>query len=111
MLERVDVNTLASSRRTLFLDRTDLMNAYYEKTGDLALKMRVVASPLGKNVGYFVAPNKKSAAGPEIDAVGLVTLHGVDIADRWLCRNSTHLVKIIVPREAIAGVLTLKRSD
>ena len=111
VLERVDTNSLTSSRRTLFLDRTDLMNRYYELTGDGALKMRVVASPLGKNVGYFVAPNKKSAAGPEIDAVGLVTLHGGASADRWLRRNSTHLVKIIVPREASSGVFTLKRGE
>ncbi len=111
VLERVDVNSLTNSRRTLFLDRTDLMKSYYELTGDQALKMRVVASPVGKNVGYFVAPNERNAAGPEIDAVGLVTLHGVDHADRWLHRNSTHLVKIIVPREATTGVFSLRRSD
>ena len=109
VLERVDTNSLTSSRRTLFLDRTDLMKRYYKLTADKALKMRVVASPLGKNVGYFVAPNTAHAAGPEIDAVGLVTLHGVAHADRWLHRNSTHLVKIIVPREAAPGVFTLKR--
>ena len=38
----------------------------------------------------------------------LIQIHSQDIAARWLTRNSTHLVKIIIPRAPNAGVFGLK---
>ncbi|MCA3002971.1 MAG: esterase/lipase family protein [Burkholderiales bacterium] len=110
VLERVDANSQSKARRTLYLDRTDLMKSYYGLTADHTLKMRIVAAPIGNNVGYFLAPGSSAKSGQSLEAVGLVKLHGEEQADRWLRRHSTHLVKIIVPREPSANVFKLKSS-
>jgi pimeloyl-ACP methyl ester carboxylesterase len=104
VLEKVDVNEVAPSRRTMFIDRTDLMAGYYGIPNVNALYLRVVAAALGKNVGYFVPPGDGDAA----DSVGLIQIHSNDIAARWLTRNSTHLVKIIIPRTPNSRVFDLK---
>ena len=104
VLEKVDVNKVSPSRRTMFIDRTDLMSGYYGIPNVSALYLRVVAAALGDNVGYFVSPGEGDAA----DAVGLIQIHSKDIAARWLTRNSTHLVKIIIPRAPNTRVFSLK---
>ena len=104
VLEKVDVNEVSAARRTLFVDRTDLMAGYYAHTNVNALYLRVVAAALGDNVGYFIPPNEGDAA----DAIGLIQIHSQDKAVRWLTRNSTHLVKIIIPRVPDPGVFGLK---
>lgn len=106
VLEKVSVNSRNSARRTLYVDRTDLMNGYYPKTSTQQLLMRVVAANIGPNVGYFSAPG----AQHDDASNNLIRLHSQNQAERWLSRNQTHLVKIIIPRVAVDDVFALKRA-
>jgi hypothetical protein len=82
------------------VDRTDLLENYYDAIAgkvDRVLLMSISASPPGDNVSYF--SNYKTGAR------GTVPLHyeqetksGPAKQLRWLKRNSTHFVKIIIPR-------------
>ncbi len=68
------------------------------------LRMSLSANPPGKNVTYF----KDYSTG----AKASLTLHLEDEKDagkRWLRRNTTHLVEIVIPRVPKAGVFKLKR--
>jgi hypothetical protein len=84
------------SYRCLFVDRTDLVNGYYDKippSGQKQLAMSISAVRPGDNIGYF-HNSKKGAAGHMV-------VHRQDETDptsRWLKRNCTHFVKIIIPR-------------
>lgn len=82
--------------RCLFVDRTDLVNVYYSKippSGEKELAMSISAVRPGDNIGYF--HNSK------LGAAGHMVVHRQDESDpssRWLKRNCTHFVKIVIPR-------------
>jgi hypothetical protein len=77
--------------------RTDLMNCYFPllRQLDKAQEVRatVTAAPPGDDVTYF---------GGDGDAAhragGTVKVHSIDENEGWLKRNTTHFVKIVIPR-------------
>ena len=84
-------------------DRNDLMQNYYQRVrGEKAVVMSLSASPPGKNVSYFASSNQ--------GAEGHLTVHSVDEEHRWLKRNCTHFVKIIIPRTPGTQVFRLKQA-
>ncbi len=93
--------------RCLFMDRTDLMTGFYGAIApgvEKVLRMSLSANPPGKNVTYF----KDYITG----AKGSLTLHLEDERDagkRWLRRNTTHLVEVVIPRVPGDPVFTLRR--
>jgi hypothetical protein len=95
------------SYRCLFVDRTDLLNVYYSKippSGKKQLAMSISAVRPGDNVSYF----HNSVRG----AAGYMVVHRqeeVDPTSRWLKRNCTHFVKIIIPRVPEDKVFTLTK--
>jgi hypothetical protein len=82
--------------RCLFVDRTDLLDVYYDKippSGKKELAISISAVRPGDNIGYF----HNSSRG----AAGHMVVHRRDETDpssRWLKHNCTHFVKIIIPR-------------
>ena len=58
---------------------------------------KAATSP-GDNVKYFA-----DAFGGR----GEFVVHSADEADRWLRRNATHFLKIVIPRVPAAGVFRL----
>lgn len=94
-------------QRCLYVDRTDLVERYYASIpGAVAkvLNMSVSAAPPGEHVSYF--------ANYRAGARGTVPLHVEDPAadgPRWLQRNSTHFVEVIIPRAPRDDVFRLTR--
>ena len=94
------------ARRCLFMDRTDLMTGFYGAIApgvEKVLRMSLSANPPGDNVRYFEDYNT--------GAEGSLTLHledEKDAAKRWLRRNTTHLVEVVIPRVPGAGVFKLR---
>ena len=104
VLEHVHTNTRNSAYRCLFVDRTDLINEFYKRIGDQfnkVLTMSISATPPGDNIHYF--------SSVEEGADGEYTLHSKDAGQRWLQRNTTHFVKIIIPRIPNDEVFALKK--
>ena len=86
------------------MDRTDLIENFYDKIPpgkEKVLRATVSAAPLGRNVSYF--DNTRQRAG------GTLTVHTEAEGTRWLKRNSTHFVEIVIPRVAIDKVFRLTR--
>jgi len=94
VLEDVKKNSQNEALRNLYFDRTDLVDGYYPRFSAGAnpvLYMSVYADAPGANVSYF-APDDPSAQG-------MVPIHlEGDATKRWLKRNTTHFVQIILPR-------------
>jgi len=94
VLKDVHTNGANAARRCLYADRTDLMESYYSKIrgkAEKVLNMSISANPPGDNVTYF--DNFREGAK------GTVPVHQLeDEAKRWLQRNRTHLVRIVIPR-------------
>ena len=94
VLKDVKKNTVNEALRNLYFDRTDLVDGYYPRFSAGAnpvLYMSVYADAPGANVSYF-APDDPSAQG-------MVPIHlEGDATKRWLKRNTTHFVQIILPR-------------
>lgn len=109
VLAHAHTNKLNGARRCLYIDRTDLIANYYRKVAKAnarLLAMSVSAAPIGRNIRYF--DNRKDGAS------GHVVVHAQDLDDREnlparFHRNSTHLIELILPREPIPDVFTLKR--
>lgn len=107
VLEHVHKNSENPSYRCLFIDRTDLLNEFYKTIAAITAKvltMSISATPPGNNIHYFL----DSAKG----AAGVIPVHReVDSKEqRWLQRNTTHFVKIIIPRVPKQKVFELKRA-
>jgi len=108
VLEHVHRNQRNGSHRCLYFDRTDLYRGYYQMVpADLekVLNMSVSATPPGKNVSYF--------ADYKHGAKGILPIHfekETDEQQRWLKRNTTHFVRIIIPRNPKEGVFRVKRA-
>ena len=106
VLEDVHVNGLNAACRCFFMDRTDLLNGFYKligKTVEKILTMSISATPPGNNVKYF-SDAKRGAPGEMV-------IHSLDDNDqtRWLQRNTTQFVRIIIPRSPSDKVFQLKR--
>ncbi len=106
VLEDVHVNGERAASRCLYVDRTDLIDRYYPRLPEAAAKavaLSISASPAGANVHYFA----DTAEG----AKGHTVVHREDAnapEGRWLRRNCTHLVRIIIPRNPGVDVFGLK---
>jgi len=103
VIEDVKKNSISEALRNLYFDRTDLYEGYYDRLPnktDPTLFMSIsVASP-GKNISYF--EREKEGAGQYLP----VHLKG-DKTNRWLKRNTTHFVRIIIPRRPGRNVFKL----
>ncbi len=105
VIEDVKKNSQNEALRNLYFDRTDLVEGYYPRFAEGAnpvLYMSISATAPGVNVHYF-DPENPSASG-----MVPVHLEG-DKTKRWLHRNSTHFVQIIIPRRPIDEVFRLER--
>ncbi|HZF14247.1 MAG TPA: alpha/beta fold hydrolase [Thermoanaerobaculia bacterium] len=91
--------------RCLYADRNDLMTNYYgmiRKAADKVLNMSISANPPGDNISYF--------DNFVVGAKGTITVHRLDenqAPGRWLERNRTHFVQIVIPRCAKDGVFKM----
>ncbi|MFM5841474.1 esterase/lipase family protein [Aeromonas sanarellii] len=106
VLEHVHVNGANAAYRCFFVDRTDLLNEFYNRIGknfEKILTMSISAKAPGNNVKYF-SDAKRGAPGEMI-------VHSLDdnAETRWLQRNSTQFVRIIIPRSPSDKVFQLKR--
>lgn len=103
VIEDVKKNSVNASLRNLYFDRTDLMEGYYPalpRTTEPVLYLSISAASPGKNISYF----EREKTGAE----GMVPVHleGLQTA-RWLQRNTTHFVQIIIPRRPSSEVFKL----
>ena len=105
VLEHVHTNSSNAAYRCLFLDRTDLLNEFYNRIGknvEKILTMSISATAPGGNVAYF--SNVKRGAPGEM------VIHSLDDSPqaRWLQRNTTHFVRIVIPRNPSDKVFQMK---
>lgn len=107
VLEDVKKNSQKEALRNLYFDRTDLVYGYYQRFPAGAkpvLYMSISAAPPGEYVKYF-DPGDAGAGG-------MVSVHlDGDKTSRWLRRNGTHFVQIIIPRRPVEDVFKLKRFE
>jgi pimeloyl-ACP methyl ester carboxylesterase len=108
VLEDVHKYQLDNSRRSLFIDRFDLMRegGYYSRLkgadSEKELNVTVSAADPGDRIAYFT---RKASLKR-----GLIKIHQMLHPDeRWLKRHRTHMVKVIVPRAADPKIFTLNR--
>ncbi len=107
VIEDVKVNSQNKACRNIYFDRTDLVEGYYPKVPGRAapvLYLSISATDPGKNISYFANPKNRA------DMKICVHLQS-ETASRWLKRNSTHFVRIILPRQPIDKVFKLTRYD
>jgi pimeloyl-ACP methyl ester carboxylesterase len=105
ILEHVHTNRGTPSRRCLYIDRTDLMDTFYpsiDNRRSRVLRLSISADPPGPHVRYF-ASTAKGAAGNAV-------IHAEDEERRWLKRNATHFIRIVIPRHQGDGVFTLREA-
>ncbi len=109
VLESVHRHERQPAHRTLYIDRFDLMRkgGFYDRiTGNKPreLHVSVTAADPGPRIAYFTRTKSLKR--------GLVRLHQRDASSnqRWLQRHSTHFIKVIVPRAADPGIMTLART-
>ncbi len=104
VLEHVHANSQGPATRCLFLDRSDLLGEFYKRIPQGRKKevgMSISATPPGNNVSYF----QESKMG----AAGHVVVHREAEEGRFLKRNCTHLVKIVIPRTPHENVFKFAR--
>lgn len=105
VIEDVKVNSLNKASRNVYFDRTDLIEGYYPLVPGkepAKLFMSLSAAAPGKNVGYFQSE--------KVGASGDVPIHlEGEKTKRWLQRNTTHFVQIIIPRTPGANVFRLTK--
>jgi len=90
--------------RTIYMDRQRMFALFYSAIGQMQpkeLRLSISASAPGENVKYFV-----DAFG----AKGEFVVHSEQEADRWLRRNATHFLRIIIPRVPADAVFRLKNA-
>ena len=104
VIEDVKVNSLNKASRNVYFDRTDLQEGYYPLVppqDPATLFLSISAAPVGKNISYF-EPADASSGNVPIHVEG-------DLTKRWLKRNATHFVQIIIPRTPGDDVFRLKK--
>ena len=103
VLRDVKKNSRDDASRNLYFDRTALVDNYYAMLPartDPVLYMSMSAASPGANINYFEREKK--------GAEQQVPIHlEDDAARRWLQRNTTHFVQIIIPRLPNANVFKL----
>ena len=105
VIRDVHVNGVNGACRTFYIDRTAMFSRFYggKDAGQQdALQVSISATPPGPNVVYF-------GAAPTAN-LGEYLVHVEDDAlsqDRWLRRNCTHFLKIIIPRRPMPGVFQM----
>lgn len=102
VIQDVHPCTQNAALRTIFINRQRLFSLFYEAIPSgqpKQLRLSISASAPGDNVHYF-----SEAYGAE----GEFIVHSEDEADRWLRRNATHFLKIVIPRQPSDKVFTLK---
>ncbi|HQT27165.1 MAG TPA: hypothetical protein PLK99_11335, partial [Burkholderiales bacterium] len=104
VIEDVKINSQNPSMRNLYFDRTDLIGGYYPMVAEDVLYLSISAASPGKNIRYF----GREAIGAEQQ---IPIYSKQDIGQRWLKRNSTHFVKIIIPRLPAENAFRLTRYD
>lgn len=90
--------------RTIYIDRQRMFELFYGgiAKGQLKeLRLSISAAPPGDKIRYFL-----DAFG----AKGEFIVHSDQEADRWLRRNATHFLKIIIPRVPADDVFTLRNA-
>lgn len=106
VIEDVHPNAINPASRCVYIDRTDLVNGYYPlipAAMEKIVTMSLSANAPGDNVHYFSDRNT--------GAKGEFKLHSEDTkSERWLKRNTTHFVKIIIPRMPLEQVFRLRLS-
>lgn len=106
VLEHVHVNARMPARRCFFIDRHDLMRNFYDDQvaagAAKVLCLSISAQPPGPNIRYFEDITHGARQH--------VVIHGEDGDNRWLKRNSTHFIRIVIPRNPADGVFTLRRA-
>ena len=103
VLRDVKKNSRDESVRNLYFDRTTLVDNYYAMLPgrtDPVLYMSMSAASPGSNINYF--EREKKGAEQQVP----IHLEG-DRTRRWLQRNTTHFVQIIIPRLPNANVFRL----
>ena len=106
VLESVKPNSTNAAFRCFLVDRTDLISRYYPMILDPDLKqvlMTISAAPPGGNVSYF--------RGSTHSAQGNILVHHSADDARWLCRNQTHYVEVVIPRTPRDEVFRLRAVD
>jgi pimeloyl-ACP methyl ester carboxylesterase len=102
VIKGVHKNGEDASIRTIYIDRQRMFELFYAQIPagqPKELRLSVSATSPGDNVKYFV-----DAFGGK----GEFIVHSEDEADRWLQRNATHFLKIVIPRVPSADVFKLK---
>jgi len=105
VIKDVHKNGQDASVRTIYIDRQLMLQLFYAKipTGPpKELRLSISAASPGDNVKYFA-----DATGGK----GEFVVHSQEEADRWLRRNATHFLKIVIPRVPSADVFKLKHPD
>ena len=77
-----------------------LWERFFKDAEEGVLFMSISAAPPGDNVQFF--SNYKHGAA------GWVRVHASEPPGRWLRRNATHLIEIIIPRVPADRVFTLR---
>ena len=106
VLEHVHTNSSNAAYRCLFVDRTDLLDEFYKRIGktvEKVLTMSISAKAPGDNVAYF--------ANYKRGAPGAMVIHTLDDSTqaRWLQRNTTQFVRIVIPRSPSEKVFQMRR--
>lgn len=102
VIKDVHKNGQDGSVRTIYIDRQRMFDLFYAQIPagqPKELRLSVSATSPGNNVKYFA-----DAFGGK----GEFVVHSQDEADRWLQRNATHFLKIVIPRIPAADVFKLK---
>jgi hypothetical protein len=105
VIRSVHKNGQDDSVRTIYIDRQRMFELFYQQVPagqPKELRLSVSAAAPGDNVKYFA-----DAAGGK----GEFVVHSQDEADRWLHRNATHFLKIVIPRIPSTEVFKLKHPD
>jgi pimeloyl-ACP methyl ester carboxylesterase len=105
VIKDVHKNGQDASVRTIYIDRQRMFQLFYAQIPadqPKELRLSVSATSPGDNVKYFA-----DASGGK----GEFVVHSQDDADRWLHRNATHFLKIVIPRVPSAEVFKLKHPD
>jgi hypothetical protein len=108
VLKDVKKNSQNEALRNLYFDRTDLMQNYYDKLQKsvaATLFMSISAASPGKNIKYFV--RDQDGATQQVP----VHLEDNSTTQRWLRRNTTHFVQMIIPRRPGADVFKLTKAS
>jgi hypothetical protein len=102
VIKDVHKNGQDASIRTIYIDRQLMFQLFYDQIPagqPKELHLSISATSPGDNVKYFA-----DAFGGK----GEFVVHSQDQADRWLQRNATHFLKIVIPRIPSADVFKLK---